>query len=92
MSTLWFSQTPIRLINYELSLFLRFPCGPVFAALVASLVASFRGRTAFKLQILALRDELRVLHRSASRPKLVNVDRILWAWLCEIWTGCGIVP
>ena len=59
----------------------------MFAALVASLVASFRGRAALQLEILALRHQIGVLHRSASRPKLVNVDRILWAWLCEIWTG-----
>jgi transposase InsO family protein len=37
------------------------------------------------LEILALRHQLGVLHRSVKRPKLTPADRCLWAWLYEIW-------
>jgi putative transposase len=32
-----------------------------------------------------LRHQLGVLRRSVKRPKLTPVDRLLWAWLCEVW-------
>jgi putative transposase len=68
-----------------LSIFLRFPFGPLFLALFASLSASFRSRAALQLEILALRHQLGVLQRSVKRPKLTTADRALWAWLCEVW-------
>jgi putative transposase len=55
------------------------------SALFASLSASFRSRAALQLEILALRHQLGVLHRSVKRPKLTAADRCLWAWLYEIW-------
>jgi hypothetical protein len=76
---------PILLINWKLSFFLRFLCGPVFSALFASLFASFRSRAALQLEILALRHQLGVLQRSVKRPKLTAADRFLWAWLCRVW-------
>src|SRR4051812_47946287 len=76
---------PIWLINWGLSLFLRSPFGPLFAALLASLSASFRSRAALQLEILALRHQLAVLQRSVKRPKLTPADRFLWAWLCAVW-------
>jgi putative transposase len=73
------------LIDWGLSVFLRFPLGPLFSALFASVFASFRSRAALQLEILALRHQLGVLHRSVKRPKLTPADRLLWAWLCEVW-------
>jgi putative transposase len=66
-------------------LFLRFPFGPLFSALLASLFASFRSRATLQLEILALRHQLGVLQRSVKRPKLTPADRLLWAWLCTTW-------
>jgi transposase InsO family protein len=37
------------------------------------------------LEILALRHQLGVLKRSVKKPKLTPSDRLLWAWLCELW-------
>ena len=65
--------------------FFRFSCGPLFSALFASLIASFRSRAALQLEILALRHQLGVLQRSVQRPKLTPADRWLWAWLCAVW-------
>ena len=82
---LWFSQTPIRLINWELPFPLRFPGGHLLSALSAAVFASFRSRAALQLEILALRHQLGVLQRSVKRPKLTPADRLLWAWLCAVW-------
>jgi hypothetical protein len=57
----------------------------VFSAFFASFVLSFRSRAALQLEIVALRHQLGVLHRSAKRPKLTHSDRFLWAWLCGVW-------
>jgi hypothetical protein len=48
---------------------------PLFPALFASVFASFRSRAALQLEILALRHQLGVLHRSVKRPKLTPADR-----------------
>src|SRR5947209_12701105 len=73
------------LTSRGLSFFLRFSFGPLFSALFASLSAWFRSRAALQLEILALRHQLGVLQRSVQRPKLTPADRLLWAWLCEVW-------
>jgi transposase InsO family protein len=65
--------------------FLRFPCGPLWSALFASVFVSFRSRAALQLEILALRHQLGVLQRSVKRPKLTAADRCLWVWFYEIW-------
>ena len=75
------------LIDWGLSFFFLFPIGPLFSALCAALSASFRSRAALQLEILALRHQLGVLQRSVKRPKLTPADRLLWAWLCEVWNG-----
>src|SRR5436309_1291931 len=85
LTRLWFSQIPIRLINWDLSLILQFSFGPVLTALVAFFGASFRTRAALQLEILALRHQIGVLQRSVKRPKLTAADRFLWAWLSSIW-------
>jgi putative transposase len=53
--------------------------------LAAAASATFKSRAALHLENLALRHQLGVLHRSVRRPKLNPADRLLWAWLCEVW-------
>jgi transposase InsO family protein len=47
--------------------------------------AAFKSRATLQLENLALRHQLGVLRRSVKRPKLTSADRLLWAWLCEVW-------
>jgi transposase InsO family protein len=49
-------------------------------------MASFRNRAALQVEVLALRHQLSVLHRSVKRPKLTAADRLFWAWLSELWS------
>ena len=51
----------------------------------AAASATFKSRAALHLENLTLRHQLGVLHRSVKRPKLNPTDRLLWAWLCEVW-------
>ena len=39
------------------------------------------------LENLALRQQLAVYKRTASRPKLRTRDRLFWIWLSRVWTG-----
>jgi len=68
-----------------LRLLRRFSPDLVFSALFAAVLASFRNRAALQVEILALRHQLGVLHRSVKRPKLTAPDRLFWAWLSELW-------
>ena len=57
------------------------------ATLLATLSSIWRSRAALELENLALRHQISVLQRSASkRPKLTPLDRVLWAWLSSIWS------
>ena len=77
---------PIRLMDWQLSLIVRFPFAPLISALLISLAASFRSRrAALRFEIFALRHQIGVLQRSVKRPKLTAADRLLWAWLCSVW-------
>jgi len=59
----------------------------VLLVLVGALSSLFRARAALQLKNLALRHQIGVLQRSVKkRPKLTAADRILWAWLCGIWS------
>src|SRR4030095_5748954 len=51
----------------------------------AATSAAFKSRAALQLENLALRHQPGVLHRSVKRPKLTSADRLLWAWLCDVW-------
>jgi hypothetical protein len=52
------------------------------ATLLATLSSILRSRAALELENLALRHQIGVLQRSArKRPKLILLDRLLWAWL-----------
>ena len=53
--------------------------------LAAAASAAFKSRATLHLENLALRHQLGVLRRSVKRPKLTSADRLLWAWLCEVW-------
>ena len=46
---------------------------------------TFKSRASLQLENVALRHQLSVLRRSVKRPKLTSADRLLWAWLCEVW-------
>src|SRR6266850_7842773 len=47
-----------------------------------------RSRAALQLEVLALRHQLQVLHRSrARRVRLAKADRWLWVLLSRLWTG-----
>src|SRR5216683_5904372 len=53
--------------------------------LAAAASTAFKSRAALHLENLALRHQLGILRRSVKRPKLTPADRLLWAWLCEVW-------
>jgi hypothetical protein len=47
-----------------------------------------RSRVSLHLEILALRHQLTVVHRSRGpRLRLTSADRLLWAWLSRAWRG-----
>ena len=48
-------------------------------------LTGFKSRAALQMENLALHHQLGVLHRSVKKPKLTASDRLLWAWLCEVW-------
>ena len=52
----------------------------------AAASSALKSRTALQLENLALRHQLGVLRRSVKRPKLTPADRLLWTWLCEVWS------
>ena len=53
---------------------------PIVRALVAIITTWFRSRLSLQLEIVALRHQLTVYQRSARRPRIRLVDRILWSW------------
>src|ERR1700682_3833883 len=60
----------------------------LISALLATLPSVCRSRAALQIEILALRHQVGVLHRSArKRPRLTSADRILWAWLSRVWSN-----
>jgi hypothetical protein len=60
----------------------------VLASLLHSLRFLVRSPAALHFEILALRHQLSVVHRSRrARLRLTSPDRILWAWLSSVWRG-----
>jgi putative transposase len=56
-------------------------------AFAAAVSATFKSRAGLQLENLALRHQLGVLQRSVKRPELAPADRLLWSWLCAVWSG-----
>jgi len=55
---------------------------------LAMLRGIVRSRAALHLEVLALRHQLHVLHRSKPpRVRAAKPDRWLWAWLSHSWSG-----
>ena len=87
------SQIPSNLRTWGLRIFhnLRLSTLGVLPVLVGALSSLFRARAALQLENLALRHQIGVLQRSVKkRPKLTAADRILWAWLCGVWSEVAI--
>ena len=62
----------------------------VLVSLLLALQSAARSRAALHLEILALRHQLAVVHRSRrQRLRLTTADRVLWAWLSRVWCGWG---
>src|SRR4249920_1831561 len=53
---------------------------------VAAVSSALKSRATLQLENLALRHQLGVLRRSVKRPQLTSADRLLWIWLCEVWS------
>ena len=59
-----------------------------FLSVLQTLRTSARSRAELQLEILALRHQLHVLHRTRPRRlRLAKADRWLWSLLSRIWTG-----
>ena len=57
-----------------------------FQLLAAAASSALKSRAALQLENLALRHQIGVLRRSAKRPKLTAAGRLLWGWLCAVWS------
>jgi len=53
--------------------------------LAAAASTACKSRAALQVENLALRHQLGVLAALDELPKLTSADRLLWAWLCEVW-------
>ena len=84
---LWFPETRIWLIHWQLSLIRFFTPASTLMAILAAVRDCLRTRAALQIEVLALRHQLNVLQRSVKRPKLTAADRFLWARLSQFWTG-----
>jgi hypothetical protein len=47
----------------------------------------YGGHRQLALENLALRHQLAVYKRTATRPKLRRTDRLFWVWLARVWAG-----
>ena len=60
----------------------------MLVAFFLALRTSARSRAALQLEVLALRHQLQVLHRTRPRRlRLTRADRWLWMGLSGVWTG-----
>jgi len=58
----------------------------LLSAFLSTLGSKFRSSAALELENLALRQQIRVLKRSArKRPKLTAADRLFWVFLSRVW-------
>ncbi len=61
--------------------------GPIVCALLLLVSTVIRPRFSLQLEIVALRHQLAVYQRTATRPHISSGDRILWSWLSHRWSG-----
>lgn len=59
----------------------------VLSALLAGFATLFRSHVALQLEIMALRHQLAVYHRTVKRPRIRRTDRVFWSWLSRHWSG-----
>jgi putative transposase len=60
----------------------------VLVSLLHSIRFLVRSRASLHLEVIALRHQIAVLNRSRRRRlPLTPIDRMLWAWLSEVWCG-----
>lgn len=58
----------------------------VIRLLFSALLSCFQTRVRMQVEIVALRHQLNVMERRATkRPRLGTVDRVLWVWLSRVW-------
>ncbi len=50
------------------------------------LIAFLRSRNSLRLEIIALRQQLGVLKRKNSQPRLGRLDRLFWVLLRQVWS------
>ena len=87
VNSLWFPETRVWLIHWQLSLIRFFTPASTLMAILAAVRDCLRTRAALEIEALALRHQHNVLQRSVKRPKLIAADRFLWARLSRFWTG-----
>jgi putative transposase len=58
----------------------------LLGAIVGAVLVALRPRASLVAENLALRQQLAVLRRQASRPQLRPVDRAFWVVLSRIWS------
>jgi hypothetical protein len=49
------------------------------------LMACIRSRAALQMENTMLRHQLKVYQRRQTRPRLLSIDRLLWAWVSRNW-------
>jgi len=59
---------------------------PVGRALLAFVASLFRSRLSLQLEIVALRHQLTLYHRSIRRPQVRLTDRLYWSRLSRGWS------
>ena len=56
-------------------------------ALLATARSSLKSQRELELENLALRQQLAILKRTTTRPKLTHAERAFWVALSRLWTG-----
>jgi transposase InsO family protein len=59
----------------------------IVTALLVFLTTLFRSRATLQLEIVALRHQLSIYHRTTQRPRIQPADRLFWSWLSRCWSG-----
>lgn len=57
----------------------------VIYAFLSTVGMLFRSRLSLQAEVIALRHQLTVYHRSVRRPRIRPADRVLWSWLSRHW-------